>query len=175
MRIIAGKYRSRTLKAGENFRPTTDRARETLFNILQNQIEGCTFLDAFAGSGSVGIEALSRSAKKVYFIESNRKALQILEQNVLACCEQESWRIFTADVWKTLDILPGDIDILYFDPPYEFQKYSKLLSHAGKNFPGALLILEHSSRKSIETPPGFEMVRTVHIGETELNFYRSVS
>jgi 16S rRNA (guanine966-N2)-methyltransferase len=172
MRIIAGKYRSRTLKAGENFRPTTDRARETLFNIIQNQIEGSTFVDAFAGSGSVGIEALSRSAKKVYFIESNRKALQILEQNVLSCCEQESWRIFTADVWKTLDILPRDIDILYFDPPYEFQKYSKLLIHAAGNFPGALFIIEHSSRKSIETPSDFELIRTVHIGETELSFYR---
>jgi len=172
MRIIAGKYRSRTLKAGENFRPTTDRARETLFNILQNEIEESTFLDAFAGSGSVGIEALSRSAKKVYFIESNRKALQILEQNVLACCEKESWRIFTADVWKTLDILPKNIDILYFDPPYEFEKYTKLLAHAVANFSDALFIVEHSSRKSIEPPEPLEIVRNVRIGETELTFCR---
>lgn len=174
MRVIAGKFRSRTLRAGENFRPTTDRTRETLFNILQTEIEGSTFVDAFAGSGSVGIEALSRSAKKVYFIESNRKALQILEQNVLSCCEQESWRIFTADVWKTLDILPRDIDILYFDPPYEFQKYTKLLSHAGKNFPKALFIIEHSSRHNIEAPSDFELLRTVRIGETELSFFREL-
>lgn len=175
MRIIAGKFRSRMLKAGENFRPTTDRARETLFNILQNQIEDSTFVDAFAGSGSVGIEALSRSAKKVYFIESNRKALQVLEQNVLSCCEQESWRIFTADVWKTLEILPKDVDILFFDPPYEFQKYSKMLIHAGERFPDALFIMEHSSRRNIDTPEGFEIVRSVKIGETELTFYRNAA
>ena len=175
MRVIAGKYRSRTLKAGENFRPTTDRARETLFNILQTEIEGSTFVDAFAGSGSVGIEALSRSAEKVYFIESNRKALQILEQNVISCCEEESWRIFTTDVWKALDVLPKQIDMLYFDPPYEFQKYSKLLTHAGANFPHALFIIEHSSRKTIETPDKFEVVRNVHIGETQLTFYRKAA
>jgi 16S rRNA (guanine966-N2)-methyltransferase len=102
MRVIAGKFRSRNLKTGDNFRPTTDRTRETLFNILQTEIEGSTFMDAFAGSGSVGIEALSRSARRVYFIESNRKALRVLEQNLLSCCEQESWRIFTTDVWKAL-------------------------------------------------------------------------
>ena len=172
MRVIAGKYRSRNLKAGENFRPTTDRARETLFNILQSHIENSTFVDAFAGSGSVGIEALSRSAKKVYFVESNRKALHVLEQNVLSCCEQESWRIFTADVWKTLEILPKDVDILFFDPPYEFQKYSKLLTNTATNFPKALYIIEHSSRKPIETPVGLQLVRNVRIGETEISFYR---
>jgi len=174
MRIIAGKFRSRSLKAGENFRPTTDRTRETLFNILQAEIEDSTFVDAFAGSGSVGIEALSRSAKHVYFIESNPKALRVLEQNVLSCCERESWRIFTTDVWKALDIIPKEVEILYFDPPYEFQKYSKLLSHAGTNFPHALIIMEHSSRKKIEIAPGFGLIRTVRIGETELAFYRKL-
>jgi len=172
MRVIAGKMRSRSLKAGENFRPTTDRARETLFNILQMEIQGSTFVDAFAGSGSVGIEAISRSASKVYFIEYNRKALQVLEENLLACCQTESWRIFTMDVWKALEVLPKDVDLLYFDPPYEFQKYSKLLIETGVNFPDALYILEHSSRKKIETPAGFEQIRTTRIGETEISFYR---
>src|SRR5688572_26982057 len=105
MRVIAGKYRSRMLKAADNFRPTTDRVRETLFNILQNEIPGSIFVDAFAGSGSVGIEALSRGAAKVYFIESNRKALKVLDQN-LALVENESWRVLTMDVWKALSFLP---------------------------------------------------------------------
>ena len=174
MRVIAGKFRSRTLKAGENFRPTTDRARETLFNILQTKIEGSVFVDAFAGSGSVGIEAISRSAAKVYFIESNRKALQILEQNLIQCCnEDNSWRIFTMDVWKSFPVLPKGIDFFYFDPPYEFEKYSKLLVETGKNFPNATYIVEHSSRKQIETPPGFEQTRVIRIGETQIGFYRT--
>lgn len=172
MRIISGKFRSRQLKAGENFRPTADRTRETLFNILQTEIEGSTFVDAFAGSGSVGIEAISRSAAKVYFVESNRKALQTLEQNLLACCQEESWRIFTMDVWKALEVLPKDVDILYFDPPYEFEKYSKLLVETGKNFPNATYVVEHSSRKQIETPSGFEQFRVTRIGETQISFYR---
>ena len=173
MRVIAGRFRSRTLKAGENFRPTTDRARETLFNILQTKIEGSVFVDAFAGSGSVGIEAISRGAAKVYFMESNRKALQILEENLLSCCkEEETWRIFTMDVWKSWDVLPKDVDFFYFDPPYEFEKYSKLLLETGKNFPNATYIVEHSSRKMIETPSGFEQTRVIRIGETQISFYR---
>jgi 16S rRNA G966 N2-methylase RsmD len=70
-------------------------------------------------------------------------------------------------------VVPEDVDIVYFDPPYEFQQYSKLLMQAGTKFPNSLLIIEHSSRKNFETPPGFEPVRTVKIGETELSFYRS--
>jgi 16S rRNA (guanine966-N2)-methyltransferase len=175
MRVIAGKMRGRILKAGENFRPTTDRARETLFNILQAEIAGSTFVDAFAGSGSVGIEAISRSAARVYFVESNRKALKILEQNLLECCHEETWRIFTMDVWKALEVLPKDADLLYFDPPYEFEKYSKLLVAAGENFPHALYVVEHSSRKRIETPSGFELRRTTRIGETEISFYRKLA
>jgi 16S rRNA (guanine966-N2)-methyltransferase len=176
MRVIAGKFRGRTLKAGENFRPTTDRARETLFNILQTEIAGSTFVDAFAGSGSVGIEAISRLAARVYFIESNRKALEVLEQNLLQCCkEEESWRIFTMDVWKSFPVLPGDVDMFYFDPPYEFEKYSKLLVETGKNFPNATYIVEHSSRKQIETPAGLEQTRVTRFGETQISFYRSVT
>ncbi|HSP05929.1 MAG TPA: RsmD family RNA methyltransferase, partial [Acidobacteriota bacterium] len=74
MRVIAGKYRNRTLKADDHFRPTSDRVRETLFNILQSELEDCVFVDAFAGSGAVGIEALSRGARIVYFLENHRKS-----------------------------------------------------------------------------------------------------
>ena len=166
--------RGRTLKVGENYRPTTDRARETLFNILQTEIEGSTFVDAFAGSGSVGIEAISRSAAMVYFVESNRKALQTLEQNLLACCKEEAWRIFTMDVWKSLEVLPKNVDIFFFDPPYEFEKYSKLLIETGKNFPDATYVVEHSSRQQIETPSGFEQIRVIRIGDTQISFYRKL-
>ena len=175
MRVIAGKYRSRTLKAGEHFRPTTDRVRETLFNVLQNQIPDSIFVDVFAGSGSVGIEAISRGAAKVYFIESNRKALFVFEQNLEACCEDEFWRILTMDVWKALDVLPQQlptVDIFFFDPPYEFVNYSKLLQHAAKPYPEATFIVEHSSRNRLETPMELEETRSIRIGETTLSFFR---
>jgi 16S rRNA (guanine966-N2)-methyltransferase len=175
MRIIAGKYRSRTLKTTEHFRPTTDRARETLFNILQNEIPNSVFVDAFAGSGSVGIEAISRGASKVYFIESNPKTLRVLEQNLRACCEGESWRILTMDVWKALDILPQQlpvVDIFFFDPPYQFTKYLQLLQRA-KLYAGTTLIVEHSSRTNLEIPPELEQTRTIRIGETTISFFRN--
>ena len=176
MRVIAGKYRSRLLKAADSMRPTTDRARETLFNILQNEIPGSIFVDAFAGSGSVGIEALSRGAAMVYFIETNRKALKALEEN-LTLATDESWRILTLDVWKALSVLPDrlpQVDVLFFDPPYEFFHYAKLLAAAGRVYPEALFVIEQSTRTSWETPEDFQLTRSSEIGETELNFFRKV-
>jgi 16S rRNA (guanine966-N2)-methyltransferase len=174
MRVIAGKYRSRTLKTTEHFRPTTDRTRETLFNILQNQIPNSVFVDAFAGSGSVGIEAISRGASMVYFIESNPKTLRVLDQNLQACCEGESWRILTMDVWKALEILPKQqlvVDIFFFDPPYQFSKYFQLLERAAKSYAEAVFIVEHSSRTDLDTPPELERTRAIKIGETTLSFF----
>lgn len=176
MRVIAGKFRSRTLKAADHFRPTTDRVRETLFNILQHEIEGSVFVDAFAGSGSAGIEAVSRGASFTCFIESNRKALKVLEQN-LESLGSGAWKILAMDVWKALEILPQQlpaVDIFFFDPPYAFQKYSRLVEAAGKSHPLALHIVEHSSRTTIETPDGFEQIRTIRVGETQLSFFRKV-
>jgi 16S rRNA (guanine966-N2)-methyltransferase len=176
MRVIAGKYRSRTLKTTEHFRPTTDRARETLFNVLQNEVPGSVFVDAFAGSGSVGIEAISRGASKVYFIESNPKTLRVLEQNLSACCEGESWRILTMDVWKALDILPQQlpvVDIFFFDPPYQFVKYLHLLQHVAKLYPDSTFIVEHSSRSDLEVPPELERTRAIRIGETTLSLFKN--
>ena len=177
MRIIAGKYRSRTLKTTEHFRPTTDRARETLFNVLQNEIPDSIFVDAFAGSGSVGIEAISRGASKVYFIESNPKTLRVLEQNLISLSEDgHSWRILTMDVWKALDILPQQlpvVDIFFFDPPYEFQKYLQLLERTAKLYPNATFIVEHSSRSALEISSELERTRTIRIGETTLSFFRN--
>ena len=173
MRVIAGRFRSRILKTADNLRPTTDRVRETLFNVLQNEIEGSIFVDAFAGSGSVGIEAISRGAATTYFIESNRKALQVLEQN-LESLAPASWRILTMDVWKALEILPQQlpsVDLFFFDPPYTFTKYAQLLMAAATRYPRARFIVEHSSRTSWETPVLLEQTRSIRTGETEITFF----
>lgn len=173
MRVIAGKFRNLSLRGGDNFRPTSDRVRETLFNILQTEIDGSIFVDAFAGSGAVGIEALSRGASKSYFIENNRKALQVLESNLLLCCEGEKWRIFSLHVMKGLQVIQQEeaaVDFLFFDPPYDYDHYSDLLSESLRLFPQATHILETSTRVKFEIPAGLEIAKNRTIGETQLVF-----
>ena len=175
MRVIAGKFRNRSLKAGKYFRPTSDRVRETLFNILQNEIEGSVFVDAFAGSGAVGIEALSRGAAMVYFLEYSRKALEILQSNLMECCQGEPWRVYSVPVLKGLELIHRDtssVDILFFDPPYEFGLYPQLLQRSAELFPHATYIVEASTRTASETPSGIQLIKERNIGGTSLSFYR---
>jgi 16S rRNA (guanine966-N2)-methyltransferase len=174
MRIISGRFKNRNLKAGNNFRPSSDRVRETLFNIIQNDIEGCVFVDAFAGSGSVGIEALSRGARMVYFIESNVRILKILESNLTICDPEMNWRIYSLPVNKALEVLHStgeSPEILFFDPPYEFSQYVELLSQASSLFPHAILIVESSTRTKFTLPQGLVLWKERKIGETRLSFY----
>ncbi len=121
MRVIAGTRRSLPLKAleGEETRPTLDRYKETLFNILQNDIPGSRFLDLFAGSGAVGIEALSRGARHAVFVENSRKAQAVIRENVHFTRFEDASDILLSDVLSYLRTLPTvDFDVIYIDPPY---------------------------------------------------------
>jgi 16S rRNA (guanine966-N2)-methyltransferase len=176
MRVIGGKYRNRNLKAGAGFRPTTDRVRETLFNILQNDTPNSVFVDGFAGSGAVGIEAISRGAAMVYFLETSRRSLRTLEDNLTACCDGENWRIYTLDVLKGLEVIHAAdpaAGILFFDPPYDFQSYTGLLGTCLGLFPAALTIIESSARSQYSAPPGAQLFKQRRIGETVLSFFRA--
>ena len=178
MRVIAGKYRNRTIRVNSHFRPTSDRVRETLFNILQNEIEVCTFVDAFAGSGGVGIEAISRGAAVVYFIEKNRKSVAILGENLQKCCRDDSWRILSVDVFKGLRLIgesSSSVDLLFYDPPYDFDDYTGLLQLSVDLFPEADHILETSKRVKVLVPPSVELAKERNIGETLLSFYRATN
>ena len=178
MRVIAGKFRNLNLRGGDNFRPTSDRVRETLFNILQNEIEGSIFIDAFAGSGAVGIEALSRGASKSYFVENNRKALVVLESNLLLCCEGEKWRIFSLSAIKALQVIQQQEpspDFLYFDPPYDYDQYSELLIESNRHFRSATQIVETSTRTALKIPSELIVTKTRAIGETQLIFLHSAA
>jgi len=126
MRVIAGKARSLPLKAVEGMgtRPTTDRIKETLFNMLQGDIPGCRFLDLYAGSGAVGIEALSRGSKEAIFVENAKNAIEIIKQNLAftkltedGSCKSE---VIEKDVLTAIKLLEGKgvFDIVFMDPPY---------------------------------------------------------
>ena len=174
MRIISGKYRNRNLKTAGHYRPTTDRVRETLFNILQSDLHGCVFVDAFAGSGAVGIEALSRGARMVYFLESHRKALEVLESNLLLCKDGAAWRIYSVPVPRALEEVRRSepaVDFVFYDPPYDFGGYTRLLENAVQLFPEALHILETSVRSTYDTPESAALVKDRSIGETRLAFF----
>ena len=131
MRVIAGKARSLPLKTidGVDTRPTTDRIKETIFNILQIDIAGCKFLDLFSGSGSIGIEALSRGASKAYFVESNRKAVACIRENLEFTKLIDNASIMECDAITAINKLAGGelFDIIYMDPPYDLDHEKNVL------------------------------------------------
>ena len=122
MRVIAGTARSLPLKTpdGMDTRPTSDRIKETLFNMLQSNISDCVFVDMFAGSGGIGIEALSRGARKAYFIENAPKAISCIEQNLAFTKLDEHAIVIKQDVSSALyNIYEKEVDIVFIDPPYQ--------------------------------------------------------
>lgn len=123
MRIIGGKHRSRVLTefAGEDVRPTSDRAREALFNILSFTVRGARVLDLFAGSGALGLESLSRGAKEAVFNDASKASIAILKKNITTL-KEENVRIYNYDFSVCLDAVQGQFDIVFIDPPYK-QEY----------------------------------------------------
>lgn len=127
MRVIAGTARSLNLKtpAGLDTRPTTDRIKETLFNMLMPYLSGAVFVDLFSGSGGIGIEAISRGARKAYFVENNQKALVCINDNIVHTRFQEQSVVLKQDVFSALrGSIRDDVDIIFMDPPYN-QQYEK--------------------------------------------------
>src|SRR5256885_14287358 len=121
MRVIAGEFRSRRLKSipGDATRPTSDRMRETLFNILQTRIEGTTFVDAYAGTGAVGIEALSRGAAHAFFLERNRAAVEAIRENLASLGLETRATVLKGPALHTIARQRGDI--VFVDPPYSLE------------------------------------------------------
>ena len=175
MRIIAGRYRSRKLKSvpGIAVRPTPDRLRETLFSILAPRIEGVTFLDAYAGCGAVGIEALSRGAKHVVLIERSGQALDVIRENLAILKTGGEVTVVRGSATAVLRKYPADI--AFIDPPYEHVKeYAESLSMlADMGCP--LAIAQHPSRLVLdEQYGGLEKKRVLKQGDNSLSFYEPV-
>jgi 16S rRNA (guanine(966)-N(2))-methyltransferase RsmD len=171
MRIISGKFKSRQLKGAPpaGVRPTSDKLRETLFNILGERVQGATFLDGCAGVGAIGIEAISRGAEFVYFVEQSRKACQIIRENLKELDVQEGFKILEADLGKAFGLMDRRVDIAFVDPPYDrADLYESTLSR----FSGDLLILEHSKRNDLPDAAGsLRKIRSLVQGDAALAFY----
>jgi 16S rRNA (guanine966-N2)-methyltransferase len=184
MRIIAGKYRSRQIQtvAGNDVRPTTDMLRETLFNVVSaaRPIEDTAWLDVYAGSGAVGIEALSRGARQVYFIESSRKAVTLIRQNLASLKIQSGFEVIERDAdaaLRRLDSQAVACDVCFLDPPYaeeeEYENTLRFLSQSQMIGAQTLVVAEHSKRYD----PGDQVgalvrFRDLKQGDAVLSFYR---
>jgi 16S rRNA (guanine(966)-N(2))-methyltransferase RsmD len=186
MRVIAGKYRGRPMRsvAGKDIRPTSDRLRETLFNVLTagnpEALAGSVWLDLFAGTGAVGIEAISRGAKQVFFVETADRAAKLIERNLLSLEIGEGFRIlreeFSGVVWR-LQRERVVADVVFLDPPYAmrdaYQQTLNALSDSSLVWAMSLVIAEHE--KTFD--PGSEFgslrrTRTLVQGNNALSFYR---
>lgn len=182
MRVIAGRFRSRRLKtlAGVRTRPTSDRLRETLFNVLGAAVSGAVFADCYAGSGAVGIEALSRGAEWVYFLESHRPAVRVIAANLASLDVDTGFEILAEDVAHGLVGLERDgvrLDLVFLDPPYRAaEEYERALAHLGASSllaPGAVVVAEHHPKQPLAERYGsLARVRTLRQGDAVLSFYR---
>jgi 16S rRNA (guanine(966)-N(2))-methyltransferase RsmD len=190
MRIVAGSYRSRPLKAppGLSTRPTSDRLRETLFNVLAPRIEGAAFLDLYAGSGAVGIEALSRAAAHVDFVERAPAAVKIMRGNLERLGIGSGFRIHPGGVGAFLrssakaNPKPERYEVVFLDPPYgEEREYMSTLGLLGESAaallaPGALVIAEHARKQTLDDRYGtLKRMRQLKQGDTILSFYEATS
>ena len=179
MRVIGGKYRSRVLKSppGRKVRPTPDRLRETLFNVLAPEIEGAIFLDAYAGSGSVGIEALSRGAKHTLFFERSADALVVLKGNLDALqIPKREATVIRGNAAGLLAKHTADVvfDIVFIDPPYEQARdYEAALETLGGAACG-LAVFQHDTHREMPEESGkLRRVRQLRQGSNVLTFYRT--
>jgi 16S rRNA (guanine966-N2)-methyltransferase len=181
MRVIGGQARGRRLQAprGSATRPTGDRVKQTLFDILAPRVKGSRFLDVFAGAGGIGIEALSRGAARVVLVDNDRAAAAAIDANLALLGSAANAQVCRQDARVALAALSDTgvrFDIVYLDPPYDSPLYEELLTQVGQTrllVPEGVVIAEHFHKRELpETIAGLVRVRVVRIGDHRLSFYR---
>lgn len=172
MRIIGGVCKGKRLfSPPQEVRPTTDRLREALFNVLGAEVSGSVWLDVFAGSGAVGIEALSRGASLVHFNERDTQTARVLRRNLSSCQIEEGFLIHQKDAFVFFNQLnPQSVTHIYLDPPYSFGRYEKLLKKISDWItPGSnvVVLLEVFKKTPVDfLPPGWRLERRLRAGDS---------
>ncbi len=181
MRIIAGKYKGRKLESpiGNDVRPTSDKVREAVFSSLQTEIPDAVCVDLFAGSGAIGIEALSRGAKRVYFGDASKESMELTKRNCRTVgCSNDA--IFFLGEWRRVlsrvaEEAKGKVDIVFIDPPYKAGIYADVLAELARLellSEDAILMLEHDRRDALpEELGGFRLLRERDYGKTTVSYY----
>jgi 16S rRNA (guanine966-N2)-methyltransferase len=171
LRVIGGEFRSRRLKTipGLETRPTPDRLRESLFDVLAPRIQDCVFLDAYAGTGAVGIEALSRGARRAIFVEKHAAAVAVIRDNLTALGLENRADVYTSKALPVLERVSADI--VFLDPPYEREEeYDSALTILGAA-ESELVIVQHSSRVALKPEYGhLHRYRELKQGDNVLSF-----
>jgi 16S rRNA (guanine(966)-N(2))-methyltransferase RsmD len=182
MRIISGQNRGQRIQTlkGAQLRPTSDQMRETLFDVLGPGVRDSVFLDAYAGSGAVGLEALSRGAKEVVFVEYHRAASDLIRRNLAALKMEDGFYLMNTKVLSAIERLDEEgsrFDFIFLDPPYsEAREYHQVLRQLGRSrllTPTSLVIAEHSRYFFLEEHYNrLARIRTIRHGDAQLTFYR---
>lgn len=179
MRIITGRSKGRRLASpkGQGIRPTSDRVKESLFNILRMEMEGKVVLDLFAGTGNLGIEALSRGAEKTIFVEKRGQAVRLIQKNLMELGLEERSEVLPKDANRAIGVLKQrgeSFDLILMDPPYEkgwIQRSLKKLNSHPIYHGDSILVIEHTRREPLPHPmEGWDLIRQQQIGDTLLSF-----
>jgi 16S rRNA (guanine966-N2)-methyltransferase len=174
MRVIAGEFKGRRLQTPtwEGLRPTSDKLRETLFNILAPRIASARVLDAYAGTGALGIEALSRGAAHVTFVEKDRRAARLIEENAQVCGLKDGYTIACGDFVTWRGGAGGAFDLILVDPPYDIRDVQHVLERASSLLSqDGLLVLERATRHDPDVPLTLARVRDVRSGDSTLTMF----
>lgn len=181
MRVISGRAKGKRLKAppGTNTRPLTDMIKESLFNVLGSDVSGSNFLDLFAGSGAVGIEALSRNAGRVLFVEKDNHAVRVIKENLINCGFIEGYEVHRNDVFKALDIIRKRrllFEYIYVDPPFTNEPiFDEVLQALDKaeilGGEGIIIIRTHRKKTLPLRLQNLEKYRVNDYGESTLHYY----
>jgi 16S rRNA (guanine966-N2)-methyltransferase len=183
MKIIGGTAKRRSLKSPSpslGVRPILGRIKKSLFDILRPQLTDAVFLDLYAGSGAVGIEALSRGAASVTFVDRNPQCLSIIRQNLSKLQLFSRARVVKADATRDLTYTGGPFDLIFMGPPYHDEKWNALhltqptlqaIARAGILKPGGWVIGQHHAKETPVQDPQWKLIRQEHYGDTRLSFF----
>ena len=176
MRVTTGLARGRNLEAprGMDTRPSSDMTKQAVFNIIQNYVEGSTFLDLFAGSGQMGIEALSRGAKHAVFVDSDARAIESVQNNLKHCDLSDKAKIAKMDAESFLQSTSNRFDLVFMDPPYQQKLVDKVLNQVSQHMSeGGIIICETQRDEELPQAAGkYTVSKTYLYGKAKITVYR---